>query len=89
MCIVSPEYDQIRKYIINDLERGCTLYDIRGGYSGTPGVELQALLTQHEYGCLFEYIEKNNINAFMTAGNCSEVHGLWNKQSHHKKSHEN
>lgn len=89
VCIVSPEYDQIRKYIINDLERGCTLYDIRGGYSGTPGVELQALLTQHEYGCLYEYIEKNNINAFMTAGNCSEVHGLWNEQSHHKKSHDN
>ena len=89
VCIVSPEYDQIRKYIINDLERGCTLYDIRGGYSGTPGVELQALLRQHEYGCLYEYIEENNINAFMTAGNCSEVHGLWNEQSHHKKSHDN
>ena len=46
-----------------------------------PGVEIQALLTQHEYGRLLEYIEKNHIHAFMTAGNCSEIHGQWFKSS--------
>ena len=77
VCIISSEYDRIRKFIIEDLVRGCTLYDVRGGYSGTPEVEIEALLTQHEYGKLLEFMEKNHINAFLTAGNCSEIHGKW------------
>lgn len=36
VCIISPESDRIRRFIIEDLVRGCTLYDIRGGYSGSP-----------------------------------------------------
>ena len=81
VCIVSKDYDRIRKYIIEELVRGCTLYEIKGGFTEEPGVEIQALLTQHEYGRLLEYIEKNHIHAFMTAGNCSEIHGQWFKSS--------
>ena len=81
VCIISPESDRIRRFIIEDLVRGCTLYDIRGGYSGSPEVEIQALLTQHEYGRLLEFLEKNGIHAFMTAGNCSEIRGQWFKHS--------
>lgn len=77
VCIVSKENETIRKFIIENLVRGCTLYEIKGGYSGDPGVEIQALLTQHEYGRLMEFIEKNHIQAFITAGNCSEIHGQW------------
>ena len=81
VCIVSKDYDRIRKYIIEELVRGCTLYEIKGGFTEEPGVEIQALLTQHEYGRLLEYMEKNHIHAFMTAGNCSEIHGQWFKSS--------
>ena len=77
VCIVSKENETIRKFIIENLVRGCSLYEIKGGYSGDPGVEIQALLTQHEYGRLMEFIEKNHIQAFITAGNCSEIHGNW------------
>ena len=77
VCIVSKENETIRKFIIENLVRGCTLYEIKGGYSGDPGVEIQALLTQHEYARLMEFIEKNHIQAFITAGNCSEIHGNW------------
>ena len=81
VCIISPESDRIRRFIIEELVRGCTLYEVKGGYSGTPEVEIQALLTQHEYGRLLEFLEKNKIHAFMTAGNCSEIHGLWFRHS--------
>ena len=77
VCIVSKENETIRKFIIENLVRGCTLYEIKGGYSGDPGVGIQALLTQHEYGRLMEFIEKNHVQAFITAGNCSEIHGNW------------
>ena len=85
VCIVSKDNEIIRKFIIEQLVRGCTLYEIKGGYSGERGVEIQALLTQHEYGRLMEYIEKNHIQAFITAGNCSEIHGKWFQHKLQKK----
>lgn len=79
VCIVSKEYDQIRRFIINDLVRGCTLYEVIGGYSNEKSIELEALLTKDEFSKLMEYIDHNEIRAFITAGNVSEVYGLWSK----------
>lgn len=79
VCIVSKDYEQIRQYIINDLVRGCTLYEVIGGYSNERSIELESLLTKDEFVQLMTYINKNNINAFITAGNVSEVYGLWLK----------
>ena len=82
VCIISNEPDRIRLFIINDLVRGCSLYKLQGGYSGEEQVEIQVLLTQNEFSALMEFVRNNKIHAFITAGNCSEVYGLWFK---HKK----
>ena len=84
VCIVSKDYDRLRQYIINDLQRGCTMYEVIGGYSGEKSIELEALLSKDEFSKLMDYINKNEIAAFTTAGNVSEVYGFWNK--HKKKS---
>lgn len=83
VCIISSEHEQIRQFIINDLVRGCTQYNVRGGYNQTEKVEIQSLLTQEEFARLMQFIKSNHIKSFITAGNCSEVYGLWLK---HKKS---
>lgn len=80
VCIISGEHERIRQYIIDDLYRGCSLYDVKGGYSGDSTVEIQSLLTQSEFASLMEFIRKNQINAFITAGNCSEIYGLWHSR---------
>lgn len=77
VCIISPEYEKIRKFVIEKLVRGCTLYQVKGGYTGTEQYEIQTLLTMDEFAALMKYINENNIQAFMTAGNCSEVYGTW------------
>ena len=82
VCIISSEHERIRRFIIYKLVRGCSLYKVQGGYSGEENIEIQALLTQDEFSDLMAYIRENNIHAFITAGNCSEVYGLWAK--HHK-----
>ena len=82
VCVVSAEPERIRHYIVDTLVRGCSLYKIQGGYSGEEHVEIQALLTQDEFSSLMAFIRNNKIQAFITAGNCSEVYGLWLK---HKK----
>jgi uncharacterized membrane-anchored protein YitT (DUF2179 family) len=82
VCIVSAEPERIRTYIVKDLVRGCSLYDVQGGYSGEKHVEIQSLLTQDEFSSLMAFIRNHHIKAFITAGNCSEVYGLWVR---HKK----
>ena len=84
VCIVSKDYDRLRQYIINELQRGCTMYEVIGGYTNEKSIELETLLSKDEFSKLMDYINKNEISAFTTAGNVSEVYGFWNK--HKKKS---
>ena len=83
VCIVSKDYDRIRRYIIDDLHRGCTLYEVIGGYTNERSIELEVLLTKDEFSNLMAFLRDNEIAAFTTAGNVSEVYGLWTK--HNKK----
>lgn len=84
VCIVSDEPERIRKYIVETLVRGCSIYRIEGGYSREEHLEIQTLLTQDEFSSVMAFIRDNKIKAFITAGNCSEVYGLWLR---HKKVH--
>lgn len=85
VCIISKETDRVRKYIVEELGRGCSLYEVTGGFSGEKKMEIQSLLTKDEFSYVMNFIKNNDIDAFITAGNVSEVYGLWNKQKHHKK----
>ena len=87
VCIISSQYERIRKYIIEDLQRGCSLYNVTGGYNGHQNVEIQALLTQDEFANLMNFLKTNDIHGFITAGNVSEIYGDWNqkKKKIHKK----
>lgn len=84
VCIISDNYDDIRKYIIETLCRGCSLYETMGGYSGEKHIEIQSLLTKDEFADLMAYIKNNNIPAFITAGNVSEIYGHWHKHQKHR-----
>ena len=83
VCIISDDHEVIRQYIIKDLDRGCSLYKVTGGYSGKEQTEIQALLTQDEFSNLMNFMKKNDIHGFITAGHVSEVYGLWKKKTHH------
>ncbi len=82
VCIISSSHEILRKYIIEELDRGCSLYKVTGGYSGKESTEIQALLTQDEFSRLMDFMKKNDIHGFITAGNVSEIYGLWNKHKH-------
>lgn len=85
VCIVTDEFEKIRNFIINRMVRGCTLYEVTGGYSNEKHTEIQALLTQDEFAAVMQFIKDNKIEAFITAGNVSEVYGLWFSHSRHKQ----
>ena len=81
VCIISSEHERIRDFIINKLQRGCSLYEVTGGYSGQKNMEIQSLLTQEEFANLMGFMKDNEIKAFTTAGNVSEVYGLWHQHT--------
>lgn len=85
VCIITDNYQEVKTFIIKDLERGCSLYEVIGGYSGKLNYEIQALLSQDEFAKLMSYMDRNDIKAFTTAGNVSEVYGLWHNNPRHKK----
>ena len=68
---------------MDTLVRGCSLYDVEGGYSREKHVEIQTILSQDEFSSLMAFIRNNKIQAFITAGNCSEVYGLWFRHKKH------
>ena len=84
ICIISDEAEKIRDYIINDLYRGCSLYEVTGGYSGKKRTEVQTLLTQQEFASLMAFIRNNDIKIFLTAGNVSEIYGAWRPKNYKK-----
>ena len=84
LCIVSKDYERIRKYIIEELHRGCTLYEVTGGYSGEKSIELEVLLNKDEFSKILAWMKSEKIEAFSTAGNVSEVYGFWHSGRKHK-----
>ena len=84
VCIISDNHEAIREYIVDTLHRGCSMYEMAGGYKGEKKIEIQALLTKDEFAGIMEFLKKSNIHSFITAGNVSEVYGLWNDK---KKKH--
>lgn len=84
LCIVSKDYERIRKYIIEELQRGCTLYEVTGGYTGEKSIELEVLLNKDEFSKILSWMKSEKIEAFSTAGNVSEVYGFWSSGRRHK-----
>ena len=88
VCIISDNHEAIREYIVDTLHRGCSMYEMAGGYKGEKKIEIQALLTKDEFAGLMDFLKKSDIHSFITAGNVSEVYGLWheNKKRRHKNA---
>ncbi len=84
VCIISDDHEVIRDYIVNKIVRGCSLYEVTGGYKGDKRMEIQSLLTKDEFADLMNFIGEKDIRAFITAGNVSEVYGLWSEHKKHR-----
>ena len=83
VCVISDDYEKIREYIVGTLHRGCSLYPVKGGYTLKEQTEIEALLTKDEFAALMEFVKENAFQAFITAGNVSEVYGKWNRPHGH------
>jgi len=78
ICIITPNYERIRDYVVNELGRGVTFYKVCGGLDNSEKVEVVTILQKNEYQLLLDYIRKTDEQAFVSVTSIGEVVGFWN-----------
>ena len=75
ITIISEKNKEISKYILKDLERGCTFIKGVGGFTGKDTAMLYTVLDRSEFIKLKKHISKIDKFAFITVGEVHEVMG--------------
>lgn len=75
MMIISKEVDTINTYILNDLERGTTIYHATGGYSNEDKKVINTIVSRREYIKIRDYVKKIDEKAFVSISYVTEVEG--------------
>lgn len=75
ITIISEKNKEISKFILDDLERGCTFIKGIGGFTGKDTSILYTVLDRNEFIKLKNKIKEIDKNAFITVGEFHEVMG--------------
>lgn len=75
VVIISAENKKISRFILEDLDRGCTYLKGIGAFSGEETRVIYAVLGRSEFIRLKQYISKIDPQAFITVGEVHEVMG--------------
>lgn len=73
--IVSEYSNDIKEYIVNDLERGATIYNAKGAYTGEKKNVVVTVIDRRDFIKLKSYIKGIDKDAFITVSNVYEVLG--------------
>ena len=73
--INSQKWEGINDYILNEIVRGSTLYEVKGGFNKSERVMIETILTRPEYIKLMTFIRECDSNAFVNVATVSEVSG--------------
>ncbi len=73
--IITRKPQEVSRYIINELNRGVTLLEGKGGYTGQQRAVLMALLAPKQTAFLKNYLSDLDPHAFMSVSDASEVLG--------------
>lgn len=75
IVVVSSKIDLISEYIIEKLERGCTIFQGKGGYTDNDAFILYTVLDRKQFIKLKNYIKEVDSRAFITISEAHEVLG--------------
>lgn len=74
--IVTGQEKLIVDFITKDVNRGCTVLNSKGGYTGERNSIIYTVLNRNQFITLKQFIVENNPEAFITVNEASEVVGL-------------
>ena len=75
VSIVTDKYEEVRKLILEDLDRGGTAFDAVGMFQGTQKKVIYTVVSPRELGILKDNIRMIDPNAFMSVIDANEVLG--------------
>lgn len=73
--IISGRHEEIREKILHDLNRGATIIDVIGAYSGEPRKMIMVSFTMRQYNQMLSIINKTDKSAFVTIHRAHEING--------------
>ncbi|WP_054875856.1 YitT family protein [Oxobacter pfennigii] len=73
--IMSSKYDIIAEYIMNELERGVTLFSGEGGFTNKEMKIIYSVISRKEFIKIRDYIKEVDPKAFISVSNAHEVLG--------------
>ncbi|AOA02640.1 YitT family protein [Carnobacterium maltaromaticum] len=76
MIMSENHIDAIKVALLENLNRGITIFSVSGGYTGNEKNMLMIILTNQEYQSILKVIDEIDKTSFIIAYNVSEVHGL-------------
>lgn len=75
VLIISEQWAEIQKYLLETVDRGVTVLEGRGGYTDTNRPVLMCVIDQKQYPVLEKGVNEIDPKAFMIVTNVNEVHG--------------
>lgn len=74
--IISEKYDEVLDYIHEHLDRGTTLIDARGGFTGDNRPVILTVIMKNQYPELSQSVKEIDKNAFLIVSDATEVSGF-------------
>ena len=73
VCIITKKEEELRQFIIHDLNSGATIYEAIGAYNMEKRREIITIVDKGEYQKLMKFINQEDPKAFITVYNVSNM----------------
>ena len=75
VLIFTQKEQTVVEYINKDVDRGCTVFKGKGGYTGRENTVILTILSRRQFIQLKQFIKKEDPEAFITVNATTEVLG--------------
>lgn len=73
VCIITGKEEELRRFIIEDLHSGATVYESYGAYNMQKRREIITIVDKAEYQKLMSYMNREDLQAFITVYTVSDM----------------
>lgn len=73
VCIITEKEEELRRFIIEDLHSGATVYESYGAYNMQKRREIITIVDKNEYQKLMNYMNQEDPQAFITVYTVSDI----------------
>ncbi len=73
ICVITEKEEEVKRFILDTVNRGATIYNAIGAYDGSPRREIVTLVDNNEYKKLIDFISRTDPKAFVSVYSVNEV----------------